>query len=153
LVPLFAIYNVFVIVLAIGLFYGTEKKRSFWGSSLLATTGIRGLILSWFPQDYPQGPPTAFAGTMHVVFQGIIAFVSLATMVAFWRELRKVPIWTNYARFSVVMLPVALVLGGFGAASITTPYAGLAERLSIGSILFCIEVMSIGLVTQSKRTS
>jgi len=51
------------------------------------------------------------------------------------------------------MLPIALVLGGFGVASITTPYAGLAERLSIGSILFWIEIMSIGIIARVVRST
>jgi len=152
LVPLFTIYNIFVILLALGLYYGVEDKKPLWSSTLLAVAGIGGLALFPFPQDYPQGPPVTFTGTMHVAVAGIIAIVSLAAMVAFGLQLRRNPRWTSYARFSVIMLPIAIVLGAFGAISITTPYAGLAERLSIGSILFWVEILSIGLITrQSKR--
>lgn len=152
LVPLFAIYNICVILLALGLYYGVEDGKPLWGSTLLAVAGIGGLALFAFPQDYPQGPPVTFTGTMHVVGAGIIAFAALAAMVAFGLQLRHNPRWTSYARFSIIMLPIAIVLGAFGAISITTPYAGLAERLSIGSILFWVEILSIGLITsQSKR--
>lgn len=150
LTPLFAIYNVFIIVLAVGLYFGVKAKKPLFGSTFLAVSGISGLILYWFPQDYPQGPPTTFTGTMHVAIAGIIAFTSLASMLAFGLQLRKVHTWKQFAIFSLVWLPVALVLGALGAISITTSYAGLAERLSIGSILLWIEIMSLALITRSK---
>jgi hypothetical protein len=148
LVPLFAIYNICVILLALGLYYGVEDKKPLWGSTLFAVAGIGGVALFPFPQDYPQGPSVTFTGTMHVVVAGIIAFVSLATMAAFGLQLRHNPRWTSYARFSLIMLPIAIVLGAFGAISITTSYAGLAERLSIGSIPFWVETLLIGLITR-----
>jgi len=41
-------------------------------------------------------------------------------MIAYEVSLRKVPSWNKTARFCLVWLSAALVLGGFGAASITT---------------------------------
>ncbi len=146
LTPLFAAYNLFVLLLAIGLYFGVKAKKPVWGSVFLALAAIGGLVLFWFPQDYPQGPPTSFSGTMHVAVAGVIAFASLASMLAYGLSLRKVPAWGNIARFCLVWLPVGLVLGAFGAMSITMSYAGLAERLSIGSILIWIEIMSIALI-------
>jgi len=147
--PLFAFYNFFVVLLAIGLFFGVKTKKPFFGSIFLALAGIGGLVLFWFPQDYPQGPPTTFAGTMHIAVAGVIAFASLASMMAYGLGLRKTPNWNSFARFSLIWLPVALVLGAFGAISITASYAGLAERFSIGSILLWIEISSIALIKNS----
>ncbi len=144
--PLFAAYNLFVLLLAIGLYFGVKAKKPLWGSIFLSIAAIGGLILFWFPQDYPQGPPTSFTGTMHVFVAGAIAFASLASILAYGLSLRKVPEWRGIAHFCLIWLPVGLVLGAFGAMSITTGYAGLAERLSIGSIMIWIEIMSLALI-------
>jgi hypothetical protein len=152
MVPLFAFYNVCVILLAVGLYYGIQKEvKHIWGPVLLVATGAGGLALFLFPQDYPQGPPVTIFGTLHVVVAGIIVFFSLAAMALFWHHFRLDPRWKGYGRFSIVMLPIALVLGVFGVISLSAPYAGLAERLSIGSILFWMETVSIGLVLRSSK--
>ena len=151
LTPLFACYNLFVVLLAVGLYFGLRGSKPRFGSIFLALAGAAGLILFWFAQDYPQGSPTTFTGTMHIAIAGIIAFASLASMLSYGLTLRKIPNWNRVARFCLLWLPVAIVLGGFGAVSITTSYAGLAERLSIGSILLWIEIMSIALI-RSTRT-
>ena len=152
MVPLFAFYNVCVILLAVGLYYGIQKEvKHIWGPVLLVATGAGGLVLFLFPQDYPQGPPVTIFGTLHVVVAGIIVFFSLAAMALFWHHFRLDPRWKGYGRFSIVMLPIALVLGVFGVISLSAPYAGLAERLSIGSILFWMETVSIGLVLRSSK--
>lgn len=153
LLPLFAFYNVCVILLAIGLFFGVDKAKFLLGPPFLAMAGTGGLVLFFFPQD-PMGPPVTFTESMHVVIASLIASASIIAMAAFSLQLRRVPSWIGYARFSMIMLLITLILGPFGAISITEPYAGLAERLSIGSILLWLEVMAIGLVTRksSKRT-
>jgi hypothetical protein len=151
MVPLLAIYNIFVIALAAGLYLGVEGKKPRITSALIATAGIAGLVLFAFPQDYPQGPPVTFTGTMHVAVAGIIALVSLLAIAALFFELRHVKGWTTIAKISIILLPIAVVLGGFGAASITTAYAGLAERLSIGTILVWLEVVALGVITRNKN--
>jgi hypothetical protein len=151
MVPLFAIYNIFVIALAVGLYFGVEGKKPRITSALIAATGIDGLVLFGFPQDYPQGPPVTFTGTMHVVVAGIGALVSLLAMAALFVQLRHVKGWTKIAKISIILLPIAITVGGFGAASITTPYAGLAERLSIGTILIWLEIVALGIITRNKN--
>ncbi|MCW4029001.1 MAG: DUF998 domain-containing protein [Candidatus Bathyarchaeota archaeon] len=149
MVPLFAIYNVFVLLLSVGLFFGIRRGKAVWGAVFLAIAAIAGLVLFWFPQDYPQGPPTTFTGTMHVVIASVTAFTSLASVLIYGLTLRKNPDWKRFGQFCLIWFPIALILGGFGAASIMTPYAGLAERLSIGSILLWIEVAALVLIKHS----
>ena len=66
MVPLFAIYNIFVIGLAAALYLGVEGKKPRLTSALIAAIGVDGLVLFAFPQDYPQGQPVTFTGTMLV---------------------------------------------------------------------------------------
>ncbi len=93
LTPPFAAYNLFVLLLAIGLYFGVKAKKPVWGSIFLSAAVLGGLILFWFPQEYPQGPPISFIGTMHVAVAGVIAFASLAYMLAYGLSLRKIPEW------------------------------------------------------------
>lgn len=151
MVPLFAIYNIFVIALAAALYIGVSGKKPRLTSALIAATGIDGLVLFAFPQDYPQGPPVTFTGTMHVAVAGIGALVSLLAMAALFFELRHVRGWGTIAKISIILLSIAIACGGFGAASITTAYAGLAERLSIGTILVWIEIIALGVITRNKK--
>lgn len=154
LVPLFAFYNVCLILLAVGLSYGIQKEvRRIWSSAFLVAAGAGGLVLFLFPQDYTAGPPFALLGMLHFVITGIIAFFSLAAIALFWLQFRLDPRWKGYDRFSIVMLPIALVLGVLGLISISAPYAGLADRLSIGSILLWVEVASIGLIIRGSKGS
>lgn len=154
MVPLFAFYNVCSILLAVGLYYGIQKEvRHIWGSAFLVAAGAGGLALFLFPQDYTAGPPFAVLGMLHSVITGIVAFFSLAAIALFWLQFRLDPRWKGYDRFSIVMLPIALTLGVLGLISISAPYAGLADRLAIGSILLWIEVASIGLIIRGSKGS
>ncbi|MGA2791198.1 MAG: DUF998 domain-containing protein [Candidatus Bathyarchaeia archaeon] len=142
---LFGLYNVCVILLAVGLYYGIEDGQ-IWGPVSLLSTGALGLALFLFPQDYPQGFPVTITGTIHVVLAEVVTFLSLAAMAFFWRNFGRDPHWKHYGHFSIAMLPISTALAVFVLISISAPYQGLAERLSIGSILFWMEVVSIRLI-------
>lgn len=151
MVPLFVFYNVCVIMLGVGLYYGIQKEvRHIWGAPFLVATGAGGVILVLFlflfPQTYPLGPPFTILATLLLIITGIIAFFALASIALFWLQFRLDPRWKGYDLFSMVMLPIALLLGVFWVISLSAPYGGLAERLSIGSILLWMEVVSIGLI-------
>ena len=149
---LFGLYNVCVILLAVGLYYGIEGGH-LWGPVSLVGTGALGLILFLVPQDYPQGFPVTITGTLHVVVAGVITFLSLAAVGFFWRHFLPDPHWKNYGQFSIAMLPILSALGVFAviSTSISAPYLGLAERLSIGSILFWMEAVSIRLILPTRK--
>ena len=149
---LFGLYNVCVILLAIGLYYGIEGGH-LWGPVSLVGTGALGLVLFLFPQDYPQGFPVTITGTLHVVLAGVITLLSLTAMAFFWRHFRPDPHWKNYGNFSIAMLPISTALGIFVVISISAPYVGLAERLSIGSILLWMEAVSIRLILPRRKSN
>lgn len=149
---LFGLYNVCVILLAVGLYYGIESEGGhLWGPVSLVGTGALGLGLFLFPQDYPQGFPVTITGTLHVAISVIITLLSLMSMAFFWRHFRSDPNWKNYGHFSIVMLPISTALGVFVVISISAPYLGLVERLSIGSILFWMEAVSIRLILPRRK--
>jgi hypothetical protein len=156
MVPLFAFYNLCVIVLAIGLFYGVRSEvRKVWGPAFLVATGAAGLVLFLFPQNYAAGLPFTLLGLLHLIVTGIIEFFSVVAIALFWRQFRLDLRWKGFDRFSLLMVPITLALGGFSILStwISAPYAGLADRLSIASVLFWIEVASVGLIIRGSKGS
>lgn len=149
LVPLFAFYNLAVIALAVGLQRTIQARR--WGSlgaASLAGAGLTGLVLFFFPQG-PWSAPLSGTGVAHTIVAGLDALLFLLAMGFLWRRLGSDPRWSGYGRITLAMLFIGIGLGGFGAASINAPYAGLAERLSIGTFLLWTEVMALGLFRRS----
>ena len=79
------------------------------------------------------------------------ALAFLAALGFLWRRLVADPGWRGFDRFTGIMLFLGIVLGAFGAASVDQPFAGLAERLSIGTFLRWGEVMAVGLLLPRPR--
>ncbi|MCI4353947.1 MAG: DUF998 domain-containing protein [Thermoplasmata archaeon] len=152
-IPLFALYNVLVFSLAFGLWYGIDRRdRPPFGPVFLAGVGAGGLILFAFPQDL-AGPPVTFTGTLHVVVAGAIALLSLLAMASCAREFGRTSGWVRYATASWVGFAALLVLGGIAAATISAPFAGVAERASIGTILAWMGLVAVGLWRSATRAA
>ena len=151
LVPLFALYNLGLVALAVALRYelAGPRARSF-GPLALAGAGVVGLVLFVFPQD-PWGAPVSGVGTLHIVVAGLQALLLLLAMGFLWHRLRRNPDWSREARLTAAFLVLGIVLGGFGAASVSAPYAGVAERLSIGVFLVWIELLALSLLARRRR--
>jgi len=145
LVPLFAFYNLAVIALALGLDANVRSCRyGRFGPALLAAAGGTGLVLFFFPQG-PWSDPLAGTGVAHTLLAGVDALCFLLAMGFLGRRLSLDDRWKPYGRFTFGLLAVGILVGGFGAASVTAPYAGLAERFSIGTFLLWTEGLAVGL--------
>ena len=152
LVPLFAFYNVGLICLAVGLLLVFDHRWSArLGPIFLATAGAVGLVLFAFPQD-PWGAPITSTGFGHIVLAGVIALCFLLALGFTWRAMRADPSWVGFDRFTLVMLVLGVAVGLFGALSVASPYAGLAERASIGVFLLWTEVTAWGLYLRGERS-
>jgi proteasome lid subunit RPN8/RPN11 len=152
LIPLFVLYNVCVILLGLGLYYGTEKEfRHVWGPAFLIAAGTGGLIL--FSLEHLTSLASNVSSTLHLVITVIIAFFTLAAIALCWLLFRPDPRWKGYDLFSLVMLPIAICLCVFAVVSTSAPYAGLADRLYVGSVLLWMEIVSLGLIMHSSRAA
>lgn len=148
--PLFAIYNLALISLAWGLhrsIRGTPHGR--WGPAFLGAAGVAGLVLFFFPQG-PSSAPLSGLGVEHTIVAGLDALFFLLTLGFVGRRSRADPAWARFGTFTIAWLLIGIVLGGFGAASVNAPYAGLAERLSIGSFLIWTEVAALLVLRQER---
>jgi hypothetical protein len=153
LVPLFAIYNLGGLALAIGLQRAVRRSRfGDAGPLFLGAAAATGLILFLFPQG-PWSAPLSGTGIAHTAVAGLQALLSLLALGFLGRRLAADPAWKGLGRFTLALLVVAVVLGGFGAVSVTAPYAGLAERASIGTFLVWTETMAVALFLWSTPRS
>src|SRR5579859_2234283 len=98
-----------------------------------------------FPQD-PWGAPVSAIGVGHIAVAGLQALFLLLAMGLLWGRFRRDPSWSREARYTGGLLVLGIVLGGFGAVSVSAPYAGAAERLSIGVFLVWIELLALTLL-------
>jgi len=147
---LFILYNVLSSAFGLGLFLKDRdepyrRASGLFGSLALVVIGILGVCMElFFPQD-PGGIPTTSAGTMHIVFAGI---VSLGTMVAilltaFW--FRNSPDFSGYVTYSLITVAMIFVSGGLTAVAVANnhPLLGLSERITIGAYIQWLFVIGI----------
>ena len=149
LVPLFAFYNLCVLALALGLNGGILPSR--WGvlgPAFMGAAAVDGLVLFAFPQG-PWEAPLSGTGVQHTVIAAFGALFSLLALGFLWRRMRQDVRWRGPAGLTLGFLVAAVLAGAFGAASITAPYAGLAERLSIGTFLLWTELTAVLLIRRS----
>ena len=151
--PLFALYNVALIAFAVASRRVLPRRpRAAVGPAALAGAGALGLLLFLFPQD-PWGAPVTAVGEGHIAISGLLAFLFLVGLFGFWRTTAGSPGWAWFSRGTVAFFVAGIALGAFGAVSVTTPYAGLAERASIGTFLLWTELASLALLAMVSRPS
>lgn len=151
--PLFGFYNLALLALALVLHREVAATR--WGvtgPAFLAGAGVAGLVLAFFPQG-PWSDPLSGTGVAHTVIAGVDALCFLLAMGFLWRRFRADRNFERAGTFTLAMLAIGIVLGALGAAAIATPYAGLAERFSIGSFLLWSEVIALSLVRSSSAVA
>lgn len=120
-------------------------KVASWSLVAVAVTGV--LLVTWFPQDSyaygsaprcPLQPPTCTtAGTVHIWLGAVTVLLIILAMVAAGRAFRLHPSWATLGRLSTVAAVAMLLTGlaGVVAPAAASSYAGLLERLPIGTFL------------------
>lgn len=105
---------------------------------------------------FPQGPwsaPLSGTGVEHTIIAGVDALCFLLALAFLATRFSQEPNWKFESRVTGVFLVAGVVFGGFGAMSVTAPYAGLAERLSIGTFLVWSEWVAIALNRRFTETA
>ena len=144
-VPLFAIYNLATLALAYGVDRTVAPSRfGAAGPGFLGAAGVLGLVLFFFPQG-PWSAPLSGLGVPHTIVAGLDALCFLLALGFLWRRFAADPARQRLGWFTLGMLGAGIVFGAFGAVSVSAPYAGLAERLSIGVFLLWAEVVAVAL--------
>jgi hypothetical membrane protein len=151
--PLFLVYNLAVIALAVALDGAIRPTRyGRLGPAFLAAAGVAGIALAAFPQG-PWSAPLSGTGVEHTIVAGIDALCFLLALGFLASRGSADPAWHPEGRLTAFFLIAGIVFGGFGAASVTQPYAGLAERLSIGTFLVWSELMALRLARRERPSA
>jgi len=110
---------------------------------------IQILSFSWgfFPMD-PIGSEATFAGTMHNVFGGVVAFATILMPLLMGLGLRQTEGFQNYATYSFSSSAIIFVSGLTGVilAGQGIQLFGLFERITIGTYEVWIFVTALNLL-------
>lgn len=150
----FAVYNLALVVLVIGLWRSGAAARSVRSAYLLllvaAVAGL--LMIGPFPQDM-TGASATFAGGVHLMLAALASAAVFAAAVLLGIGWRHDPRWRALARPTfaaagalAVSAPVGFALVGPG-----TPYFGLVERVVIGVILGWLCVVAVHALRRDVR--
>jgi hypothetical protein len=82
---------------------------------------------------------------MHLVVVGLVVPCTFVFMLGFWNSVRKDERWGKLGIFSFAVFVVTLISGIMTAAFVNSDYRGLLERITIGSTLLWVEVVSVKL--------
>jgi hypothetical membrane protein len=151
---IFVVYNLFLIPFAEGLHKRLEKGVfSRLVTTALILAGILGVVWTiFFPLDQ-NGGTTSFTGMMHIIVGGFVVPLVFVIELGFWRQARLDGRWTHYGRFSLFLFLVTLVFGIATVVFVNSDIRGLLERITTGSLLLWIELVSLRLFRLSDRLS
>lgn len=152
---LLVVYNILIIPFAFGLYYSLKKglTRSLIVIALVLTGILGTAVTVFFPLD-ANGASVSFTGTMHLVVVGLVVPCTFVFMLGFWNSVRNDDHWGKLGLFSIAVFVLTLISGIATAAFVHSDYRGLLERITIGSTLLWLEVVSIKLyyITKKKLT-
>ncbi|NPD87756.1 MAG: DUF998 domain-containing protein [Asgard group archaeon] len=113
------------------LLWGIENDGSIVGPVLFLISTFIGLLVTlFFPLD-EDGKLVTFRGKMHLILIVISGILIMISMIFLWFRMKSLEGWIGFGWFSIVSVPVVLILmaisGKFGGG----PYMGLAERFMV----------------------
>jgi hypothetical protein len=145
----FNIYNALLLAFAIGGFIVLKNGPRPCRIAMGVFIAIQVISFSWglFPMD-PMGTEATFAGTMHNVLGGVVAFATIIMPILMGLGLRHLDGFSRYAVYSFitsaiifVSAPTGIILAGQGIHVF-----GLFERITIGSFEAWILVTALNLL-------
>ncbi len=146
---IFNIYNAMLLAFAIGGYLVVRNGPRACRIAMGILVGIQILSFSWgfFPMD-PLGARATFAGTMHNILGGIVAFATILMPLLMGLGLRQVNGFQKYSSYSFVAFAIIFVSGLTGVilAGQDIHVFGFFERITIGSYEVWIFVTALKLL-------
>ena len=146
----FNIYNALLLAFAIGAFLVLKNSPRISKVAMGILIGIQVLSFSWgfFPMD-PLGTEATFAGTMHNVLGGIVAFATIIMPLLMGLGFRRASSFKRYATFSFIASAIIFISGLTGVILAGQGYLvfGLFERITIGTYEAWIFITALKLLT------
>jgi hypothetical membrane protein len=145
----FNIYNALLLAFAIGGYSALKGDPRLCQISMGIFIAIQVLSFSWgfFPMD-PLGTQATFAGTMHNVLGGVVAFATIIMPLLMGLGLRRVNGIQNYPIYSLITSAIIFISGLTGVilAGQGVQLFGLFERITIGCYEIWIFVTALKLL-------
>lgn len=141
---IFIIYNILLIPFGFALYrsLNTSKTRVII-LALLILDAVLGVAWTlFFPLD-AGGKIVSLTANLHVIVGIPVVFAIFIMEAGFWHSTRKDSRWRGYDKFSLVIFAVTFVFGLTTVALVNSDLRGLFERITTGSFLLWIEVLSI----------
>ena len=140
--PLFLLYNIGVVWFGLTLLSRSQKLLPRLASIMVAIIGILGALIWLFPINL-RGTAATPEGTVHIIIVSIVSLLTVAATLMFWISFRKSKAMRQFAIISLAASLLFFVSGPFAGILVTSPYAGLFERIPIGTFLLWIACSSI----------
>ena len=145
----FNIYNALLLVFAIGAKSAMKNMPRIARVAMGILIGIQVLSFSWgfFPMD-PLGTKATFAGTMHNVLGGVVAFATIIMPLLMGLGSRRLNGLGRYAVYSFISSAIIFISGLTGVilAGQGVQLFGLFERITIGTYEAWIFVTALRLL-------
>jgi uncharacterized membrane protein len=141
----FTVYNICLLLYAWGLYKDAyQQPRLRVEAVMLFCVGLLGLAMYFYPQD-ARSMQMTFNGKMHLALAGIMSPLTILAMVFAGLGFRKAPLARRLGAYSFTSCIATFVTGGMSAIAVASnsSYGGLFERLTIGSFLHWLLVMSL----------
>ncbi len=151
---LFGIYNFFLLIFGIGALMDNElnkSKKYKVATLMLATIGILGLLLLFFPQD-PRNSTATIQGTIHIILAGITSLLTLISVLIIGLNFKNNNM-KNFALYSFISFIIILISGGIAAISVgsNSPFGGLFERITIFVFMIWVIIFSYYIIKIQKK--
>jgi hypothetical protein len=136
--------SVLLFVFYLGMPWGINNGQgSIVRHILFLISGFFGILVAlFFPLD-EGGEITTYRGKTHLVLVFGSGLLLIAGMVVLWFELAGVPLWNNFALYSLISAIVALVFMIISGIFIKSSYRGFLERLGVSIFMLYYFVLAL----------
>ncbi len=145
----FNIYNALLLAFSIGGYVTLKNAARPSRIAMGILIAVQILSFSWgfFPMD-PIGSEATFAGTMHNVFGGVVAFATILMPLLMGLGLCQTKVFQSYTTYSFVSSAIIFVSGLIGVilAGQGIQLFGLFERITISTYEVWIFVTALSLL-------
>lgn len=145
----FNIYNVLLLAFAIGAYIALKHAPRICRIAMGIFIGIQVLSFSWgfFPMD-PLGAEATFAGMMHNILGGVVAFATILMPLLMGLGFRKLNGSNSYSTYAFISSFIIFVSGLTGVILAGQGFRvfGLFERITIGTYEVWILVTALKLL-------
>lgn len=128
---LFISGSALLFIFSFGLLWGIEGNGSVVGPILFLISTFIGLLVTlFFPLD-EGGELVTLRGKLHLILIVISGIFVLVSMILLWLRTKVLAGWIGFAWFSLVSVPVMLILMALSGIFGGGPYLGLVERFMV----------------------